>query len=42
MNVLDLTDDELHVAEVHHNLLSSSLYEFATRLEKSASIVEVR
>ena len=40
MNCFDLKDHELVVAEVHHNLAPSHLYEHAIRHEKAASIAE--
>ena len=40
MNNFNLKDHELQVAEVHHNLPPSSLYEHAIRFEKDASIAE--
>jgi phosphoenolpyruvate carboxykinase (ATP) len=40
VGAFDLKDHELHVAEVHHNLPPSSLYEHAIRYEKDASIAE--
>ena len=38
MNPFNLSDHELTVAEVHHNLPTGSLYEHAIRFEKGASI----
>jgi phosphoenolpyruvate carboxykinase (ATP) len=40
MNNFNLSAHELQVAEVHHNLPPSSLYEHAIRFEKDASIAE--
>src|SRR5678816_3303025 len=40
MNTFSLKDHELTVAEVHHNLSPSSLYEHAIRFEKDTSIAE--
>jgi phosphoenolpyruvate carboxykinase (ATP) len=40
MSNFDLKDHELTVAEVHHNLPPSALYEHAIRFEKDASIAE--
>ena len=40
MSTFNLKDHELDVAEVHHNLPPSSLYEHAIRFEKDASIAE--
>ena len=40
MNSFNLKDHELTVAEVHHNLSPSALYEHAIRFEKDASIAE--
>jgi phosphoenolpyruvate carboxykinase (ATP) len=39
-NAFDLRDHELRVAELHHNLPPSRLYEHAIRYEKDASIAE--
>ena len=40
MHAFNLTDNELSVSEVHHNLPPSVLYEHAIRYEKESSIAE--
>jgi phosphoenolpyruvate carboxykinase (ATP) len=38
LSFFDLTDYQLDVAEVHHNLQPSSLYEHAIRFDKDAHV----